>query len=1028
MSDERIPDFLRAKVANFAERHHELTRDAYKEASTRIEFIDQLVIALGWDVNNSAGQAERFKEVVVEPLQEIEGHKRAPDYAMRIDGRRQFFIEAKKPSMWIKKYKEPAFQARRYAWSAQLPIVILTNFREIAVYDGRLRPQLDDPTTRGRVLYMTYDELESRWSELYDLVARDSVISGSLDRYVVDSGNKGGTERIDRVFLRDLEDARQELLAHVAERNTGLTDAQLLRSIQLTLDRMIFLRFCEDRSMEPFGALREAVQKHDPAASLEAVYRYADARYNSGLFHFDVETGRVNPDVLTLNLDMDADVVRDVVDRFYPPRSPYAFSVMPVEVLGKAYESFLSWRITRAGGKVALEQKPEVRKAGGVFYTPEWLSRSTVARALDPLLSDKTAEVMQKKPIRVLDPACGSGSFLVASYRHLLDWYLAQYIADPQKYLPEPRPLRGARRGTTGARSTATPRLLRNHKGDLALTAAERKRILLSHIHGVDIDEQAVEVAKLSLLLTFMEDEEPTDASVTLTGFKERILPDLDENIRCGNSLIGPDVLTDNELVDVDDPERTKINPFDWRSYAFKFDAIVGNPPWLMAGYEVTGRSLAYLKDRYTSYVGKADLYYLFIERSTELLAEGGRIGLVVPNKMFATRSAKGLRKHLTTGNWVEEIVDFQLAKVFEGATNYTQILMLARQKVPSAIITYARAAMFFTATKSWEIQRDQLDEKPWNFSSPTAHAVYERMRTGAKSLKDIATGFGNGVQTGKDPLLILTVEKARALRLEKEYLRPIVRGRNIRNGEVANSNEVVVFPYRDAGAKYVALTPSELTHSPWLQAYLKEHEEALSKRRWFGKSAEMLSGQWWGLMFLDSPPSFKMLHLVTPSLSKTATFALAGEQLFPTGTAGVTSVQLPEAFDTRPLLAILNSPLLSTYALAHSPIYQGGFHKFSKPYIENLPVQEDGRVDVWARLGGLWDARMNIQPGTNREVIDNRISDLVNDLYGVTDAELAQLIREVAPLNDGYEDLDLEEMTGLPEEMNDIPEELIYQ
>jgi hypothetical protein len=1001
VAEQEIPDFLRAKISNFAERREELTRDEFKEASTRIEFIDQLILALGWDVNNSAGQPERFKEVVVEPVQEIEGHKRAPDYAMRIEGERKFFVEAKKPSVWLKKFKEPAFQARRYAWSAQLPIVVLTNFREIAVYDGRLRPQQDDPTTRGRVLYMTYDELESRWDEIYDLVSREAVVGGSLDRYVIESGSKGGTERIDQVFLRDLEDTRQKLLAHVAERNTQLTDGQLLRSIQLTLDRLIFLRFCEDRSMEPFGALREAVNKEDPSAALEAVYRHADARYNSGLFHFDVEAGRVNPDVLTLTLDIDAAVIRDTVERFYPPRSPYAFSVMPVEVLGKAYESFLSWRVTRAGGKVALEQKPEVRKAGGVFYTPEWLSKNTVARTLDPLLTGRTAASMQKSPIRVLDAACGSGSFLVASYRHLLDWYLVEYAADPQKYLPAPR-------------STATPRLRRNHKGELALTAAERKRILLSHIHGVDIDEQAVEVAKLSLLLTFMEDEEPTDAPVTLAGFKERILPDIDANVRCGNSLIGPDVLQDEELVDVDNPERTKINPFDWRRYGFQFDAIVGNPPWLMAGYEITGRSLEYLKKHYGSYVGKADLYYLFIERSTELLAEGGRIGLVVPNKMFATRAAKGLRKQLTDGDWVEEVVDFQLAKLFEGATNYTQILMLTRSKIPSPTLTYVRAAKSFTASQSWEIQRSQLDEKPWDFSSPMAHAVYERMRVGAKTLGEISTGFGNGVQTGKDPLLFLTTSQARALRLEQEYLRPIVRGKNIRNGEISDSGEVVVFPYREVGNNYTVLTPSELTHAPWLEAYLKQNEDVLRTRRWFGKSAKELTGQWWGLMFLDSPSSFKTLHLVTPSLSKAATFALAGEQLFPTGTAGVTGIRLPEDFDTRPLLAILNSPLVSTYALAHSPIYQGGFHKFSKPYIEHIPVRlpTNDQPGVWERLGGLWAARTELQLGSGRDLIDTRISDLVNEFYGVTDAELAQLIREVAPLTgDEDEELDVEEL-----------------
>lgn len=1017
MSDEAFPEILRARVANFAERESELRREDYKEASTRIEFIDQLIIALGWDVNNSAGRPERFKEVMVEPAQDVEGHKRAPDYGMRLNGERKFFIEAKKPSVWLKRFKEPAYQARRYAWSAQLPVVVLTNFREIAIYDGRLRPQPDDPTTRGRILFMEYGELEDRWDELNGLIGRDAVLNGSLDRYVLESGRRGGTERIDRVFLRDLEDARQKLLSHVAERNPELTDAQLLRSIQLTLDRLIFLRFCEDRHMEPFGALRDAVNSDDPRKALEDIYRNADSRYNSGLFHFDVESGRVNPDVLTLTLNIDDDVIRDTVERFYPPQSPYAFSVMPVEVLGKAYESFLSWRITRVGGKVALEQKPEVRKAGGVFYTPEWLSKTIVARTIDPLLANKSTDAMIRKPIRVLDPACGSGSFLVASYRHLLDWYLSKYAVDPQKYLPTP--------GSQAKKSSsASPRLRRNHKGELALTAAERKRILLNHIHGVDIDEQAVEVARLSLLLTFMEDEEPTDASVTLSGvgFKDRILPDIDANVRCGNSLVGNDVLTDAELVDIDNPERTQINPFDWRSFGFEFDAIVGNPPWLMAGYEIPARSLSYLKENYSSYTGKADLYYLFIERSTQLLAQGGRIGLVVPNKMYLTSAGRGIRKQLTAGNWLEEVVDFQMAQLFEAAVNYSQILILTRNPDLDPTLTYTRAAKFMTTTQSWQIQRAQLGERPWDFSSPIARAVYERMDAGSTRLDEIATGFGNGVQTGKDPVLLLKASAAAGLHLEAEYLRPIVRGRHIRNGAIVDSDEVVVFPYKEVGDRYEVLTPSELTHAPWLEAYLKQHETVLRERKWFRKSAEELTGQWWGLMYLDAPAAFKDPHLLTPSLSKAASFAEAGKQLFPTGTAGVTGIRLPGDFDSRPLLAILNSPLLSTYALAHSPIYQGAFHKFSQPYIAGLPIRypSESNPDVWDRLSGLWDARMKLPQGPNQEVVDQRISDLVLDLYGVSDAELAQLIREVQPLTEtdteasDLEEIDVEELGEL--------------
>jgi hypothetical protein len=668
-----FPDELRLKVTNFREREQELMLPEYKEASVRVEFVDPLLVALGWNVSNSAGAADRFKDVVVEPSQDVDGHKRAPDYVLRVEGDRKVFVEAKKPSIWIKSQVEPAHQVRRYSWSAQLPVAVLTNFRELSVYDGRYKPNVDDPASKARILYFKFTELEEHWQEIYQLLSREAVAAGSLDRYVAESASRGGSERIDRVFLKDLEGARSELLTHVAERNPTLTDSELLRSIQLTLDRIIFLRICEDRLIEPYGSLLAAAQSTDPRAALNELYRQADSRYNSGLFHFEEETGRVNPDLLTPSLKIDDDVVRQTILRFYPPNSPYAFGVMPVEVLGHAYESFLSQRITRAGGHVALEVKPEVRKAGGVYYTPEWLTSEVLDLTLAPLLIGKSPDKLSsaKSSLRILDPACGSGSFLVQGYRKLIDWYLSQYVLDPDKYL-----------------ATRPPRLERNKLGELSLTLGERKRILLAHIFGVDIDEQAVEVAKLSLLLTLMEDQNASDVAQQLSIFKDRILPDMDHNVRWGNSLIAPDILTDLELADVHSPARAELRTFDWRSLDGQFTVIVGNPPWLMAGYEILPRALEYLKRSYDSYVGKADLYYLFIERGLGLLAEGGRLGFVVPNKMYSTGAASGLRKLLTQKPSVEQIVDFQAAQLFEGATNYSQVLVVSREsEVESRIV-----------------------------------------------------------------------------------------------------------------------------------------------------------------------------------------------------------------------------------------------------------------------------------------------------------------------------------------------------
>jgi predicted type IV restriction endonuclease len=986
MDDYAFPQALRERAESFRQRNAELTLPGYKEASARVEFIDPMLRALGWDVSNDAGLPERFKQVQVEPSQEVDGHKRAPDYAMRVRGERKFLVEAKKPNVFIKASAEAAYQARRYAWSAQLPIVVLTNFREIAVYDGRVAPAATDSPAKARILYITLRDIEDRWSEIAELVSRSAVESGSLERFVEARPRRRGTEAIDIMFLRHLETARVNLLQHIAIKNPGMTDDELLSAIQLTLDRIVFLRFCEDRSLEPWGALKLAVEASNPKARLEEVYRRADARYNSGLFHFDDEKGRVAPDALTLAMEIDDDVLRETVARFYPPESPYAFSLMPVEVLGRAYETFLSFQISRKAGSVTLEQKPEVRKAGGVYYTPEWLATAVVRMTLEPLLESSTLSTIRapKTALRVVDPSCGSGSFLVQAYRHLLDWFLLRYAEEPTKWL-----------GAKPARLTKT------ETGELALSGFERKRILTDHIFGVDIDAQAVEVAKLSLLLTFLEDASATYSERVLDVFKDRVLPDIDLNVRVGNSLVGHDILTDEELARRDEYAISSMKTFDWRSFGRKFSAVVGNPPWLMAGYEVPPRQLEYMKSKYASYTGKADLYYLFIERSIQILQPGGRLGLVVPNKMHATKAASGLRQVLASGNHVTDIIDFETAKVFEGATNYTQVLLgVSATDKASNEVRFSRASVRFGEMQSWHVPRARLGSAPWDLASPNASLVWQRMTSDSTALNDIVSGFGNGVQSGKDPLLVLPNEAANALKLEPEYLRPFLRGRNIRGGLVSVPTDVIVFPYKEDGGKFRVITEDELRRAPWLHAYLELHKAQLQKRLWFGRNAEELSGRWWGLMYLDAPGAFSAPHLVTPSLSGSSNFARGDGSLFATGTAGVTSIELASEEDADSLLALLNSPLISAYIVAHSPMYQGNARKFSAGYLREVPIKwgTDEKANR-LRLAELWRKRQSASDAETREFIDRRIAEVVLDIYEVSDVELDEIMDNIRPL-----------------------------
>ena len=310
------------------------------------------------------------------------------------------------------------------------------------------------------------------------------------------------------------------------------------------------------------------------------LFQHADDRYNSGLFHFHKEKdGPEEPDNFTLKLNIDDKTIKQIISQLYYPDCPYEFSVLPADTLGQVYEQFLGKviRLTK-GHQAKIEDKPEVKKAGGVYYTPAYIVEYIVQQTVGKMLDGKTPQQVgaltstwkpaKSRPLlTVLDPACGAGSFLIGAYQKLLDWHRDWYLKDgPGKH---------------------QDRTYEASSGDWRLTTTERKRILLSHIYGVDIDSQAVEVTKLSLLLKVLEGENQETFGRQLKMSPARALPDLSNNIKCGNALIGPEFYDGQQAGRFDEEEALRINAFDWRTEfaAIRqdggFDAVIGNPPYV---------------------------------------------------------------------------------------------------------------------------------------------------------------------------------------------------------------------------------------------------------------------------------------------------------------------------------------------------------------------------------------------------------------------------------------------------------------
>ena len=787
----------------------------YKETEIRVEFIDPFFKALGWDVHNEQGYAEAYKDVIHEDSLKIGAATEAPDSCFRIGGARKFFVECKKPSVNIKDAPHPAYQLRRYGWSAKLPLSILTDFDEFAVYDCRVKPNKNDSAAVGRVMYLTSGEYAGKWDDIAAIFSREAVLKGSFDKFAESSKGKRGTASVDDAFLEEIERWRDLLARNVALRNPDLSQRELNYAVQCTIDRIIFLRICEDRGIEPYGRLMTLRNGERCYPRLCEFFQRADERYNSGLFHFEREKDRPEaPDELTLKLNLDDKVLRDILANLYYPESPYEFSVLSADILGQVYERFLGKviRLT-AGHQAKVEDKPEVRKAGGVFYTPDFITKTIVRQTLGPLLEGKTPRQVAK--LRFCDMACGSGSFLLEAFQFLLEWHRDFYL---QSGTGVPACAAGVEAGRPPVKTTARMAvpLYQTSGGAWRLTTEERKRVLLNNIFGVDIDAQAVEVTKLSLLLKVLEGESQESITKQFELFRQRALPDLAGNIKCGNSLIGSEAYQDRQLSLLPEEDRCRINVFDWEA-AFPevfrkggpalrspdakggggeggFDAIIGNPPYVRIQtmkewapvegelYKTLYRSAA---------AGNYDIYVVFVERALSLLNKTGRLGFILPHKFFNAEYGRALRGIIAEGRHLAAIVHFGDQQIFANATTYTCLLFLDKAGVEecrfvrvndlagwrlmllqaedaegrsanvprvkeAAAVYRVRKSRTDSLTTEGVVLSKTMTSEAWDFAVGPGAGTLVALGKQSVKLADIATHMAQGIRTSANEVYVL--------------------------------------------------------------------------------------------------------------------------------------------------------------------------------------------------------------------------------------------------------------------------------
>jgi len=746
---------LAALVEKFERYRAHYLSAAYLEAEVRADFIDLLFEALGWDLGNRAGLGPREREVEREKG-DTSGR---PDYTFRLDGRTVFFVEAKAPHVALDR-ANVVMQAKTYAWnSKQASIAVVTDFEEFRLYDATVKPDRQHPEV-GLIFahryteYLTPRALDDLW-----LLSKESVAAGSIDRLLSMSSVKQRQRLpVDQAFLDDLTEWREKLAKAAFKIDPALGVTDLNSVVQVFLDRLIFIRIAEDRGILPARGLEDIIRvwersgkRRSLVTDLNALFHEVNALLNGEIFR---------PHLCEkIDWDREAALVARIIAALYD--GPYRFDVIGVELLGSIYERYLGKTIKITATRAAVEDKPEVRKAGGVYYTPRYIVDYIVEQTVGQLIEGKSPAQIAK--LKILDPACGSGSFLLGAYQTLLDYH-ARWKAQHQR------------------RSGALPgqaRLLLDESVEYGakLSLEEKAGILKNNLYGVDIDPQAVEITMMSLYIKMLEGERGAI-------FGQHILPPLRDNIKCGNSLIGHDI---REQAGVTDADLDRIKPFDWDSpregfgeimKAGGFDAVIGNPPYIqlsMADY-FDGNVSDYLSRAHSSSMGRLNTFGLFIEKAlSELLGKSGLLSFIVPNTMLTQEYYQALRREMLKFR-IDSLTTFRFP-VFAGAVVETVVFV-----VQNASANHNKIQIVEYDNRSMSFQHHEIEQDTYLHSHRTAFLV--RADAGTLQLKAKLERSGSllKVVANINQAIALKYDRSQSLFRQRKAAnyKPVLDGRNI--------------------------------------------------------------------------------------------------------------------------------------------------------------------------------------------------------------------------------------------------------
>lgn len=992
---------------------------SYQEQEARKDFLDKFFMALGWDVNHETQTNPYEQEVKIEKSVTTGTAKRRADYAFSLaphfTKRPRFFVEAKRPQLDIAT-PDNYFQSIRYSWSHQLPLVVLTDFHSFHIIDSRYRPDIKKALPRQLAVYSFRQYRDPAvFAKIYWLFSRQAALGDAIGKYAdtlekpTSAGQQlglfaGGFQNIDDAFLAQLDHYREDLARSFKRLNPELGSEQLTEVVQRVLDRLVFTRFLEDKLIEPEPIISRLGTKASAWKAFVQACDRLNRQYNGAVYkrHALLDSSSFNVD--------DA-VFLAICDELTDAASPYDFNAIPVEILGRIYERFLGKVVVATAKQATVQDKPDVRKAGGVFYTPDFIVAYMVEQALGPKVKGKSPEDILA--LKAIDTSCGSGSFLIGVYEYLLNALARTYSASPKL----------AKKGDVVMRD-----------GIMHLSIHKKRDVLVKCIFGIDIDAQAVEVTQLSLYLKLLEDETTHSAQSQQLELGAALLPSLNKNIIVGNALVSPiDDANADDMFTIERYEALKAVDIH-RTFpqvmqrgvgrAGGFDLVIGNPPYIK---EYTHRQAFDHLRASPYYQGKMDIWYLFACRALDILKAGteisdaGTLAFIATNNWTTNYGAKRLRAKLTEHACIEQLVDFGDFKVFKDAGIQTMILIARRASLPTSYVFDYRVLggkkrsltdaqgllakeMIPNAIYLWpEFERAKFGQAPFTFSDAAAETLLAKIQAASNFALDWRTEAGVGIDVHQDFVSKKALEKLGkkfsvgqgifnlhhsdkdALHLsakEKRLIKPFYTTQELGRywGDAENKLWVI---YTDSSFK----DPAAMKSYPNLKAHLDQFKKVITS-----------DNKPYGLHRARDEKFFKGEKIISVRKASNPTFTYTAGDCYVSQTFNIIQTK---RIHQKYLTALLNSTVVR-YWLKHKGKMQGGQFQIDKEPLLAIPLVAPPEPEQ-QRIAQLVDVILQASDKLNQAVLDSdrdryqrtidqtdaRIQEAIYTCYGLSESDI---------------------------------------